>query len=100
MASGSIIDENIKNLCCLLWIFETRIAIMIMTNQHEHHDCEEDITMFDIIKIIAQLYFEPFIIVYANSPLYVADVLCLAADTCMYSLWLGNIIILIVTLQY
>ena len=66
MASGSITDENIKILCCLLWIFETRIAIMIMTNQHKHRNYEEDITMFDIIEIIAQLYFEPFIIVYAN----------------------------------
>ena len=56
MASGSIIDENIKSLCCLLWIFETRISITIIRNQHQHHDCEEDITMFDIIKIIAQLY--------------------------------------------
>ena len=57
MASGSIIDENIKSLCCLLWIFETRIAITIITDQHQHHDCEEDITIFDIIKIIAQLYY-------------------------------------------
>ena len=56
MASESIIDEKIKNLCCLLWTFETRIAITIMTNQHQHHDCEEGIMMFDIIKIIAQLY--------------------------------------------
>ena len=56
MASESIIDENIKSLCYLLWIFETRIAIMIMTNQHQDHDCEGDITMFDIIEIIAQLY--------------------------------------------
>ena len=50
MASGNIIDENIKSLCYLLWIFETRIAITIMTDQHQHHDCEEDILMFDIIK--------------------------------------------------
>ena len=56
MASGSIIDENIKSLCCLLWIFETRIAVMIITDQHQHRDCEEDITIFDIIEIIAQLY--------------------------------------------
>ena len=55
MASGNLTDENIKILCCLLWIFETRKAITIMTNQHQHHDCEENITMFDIIKIIAQL---------------------------------------------
>ena len=55
MASGNIIDENIINsLCCLLWIFKTRIAITIMTNQHQHRDCEEDIMMFDIIEIIAQ----------------------------------------------
>ena len=47
MASGSIIDENIKSLCCLLWIFETRIAIMIITDQHQHHNCEEDITIFE-----------------------------------------------------
>ena len=56
MASGNIIDENIKSLCYLLWIFETRIAITIMTDQHQHHDCEEDIMMFDIVKIITQLY--------------------------------------------
>ena len=56
MASGNLTDENIKSLCCLLWIFETRIAITIMTNLHQYHDCEEDIMMFDIIEIIAQLY--------------------------------------------
>ena len=56
MASGSTIDENINSFCCLLWIFETRIAITIIIDQHQHHDCEEDITIFDIIKIIAQLY--------------------------------------------
>ena len=32
MASVNLTDENIKNLCYLLWIFETRIAIMIITN--------------------------------------------------------------------
>ena len=31
MPFGNIIDENIKGLCYLLWIFETRITIMIMT---------------------------------------------------------------------
>ena len=56
MDSGNLTDENIKSSCCLLWIFETRIAITIMTNQHQNHDCEEDITMFDIIIIVAQLY--------------------------------------------
>ena len=54
MTSGNLTDENVKSLCCLLWIFETKIAITIMTNQHQHHNCEEDITMFDIIKIITQ----------------------------------------------
>ena len=49
-------DKSIKSLCCLLWIFETRIAITIMTNQHQHDNCEEDIKVFDLIKIIAQLY--------------------------------------------
>ena len=44
-----------SRVCYLLWNFETRIAIMIMTSQHQHHDCE-DITMFDIIEIIALLY--------------------------------------------
>ena len=53
MASGNLTDENIKSLCYLLWTFETRTAITIMTNQHRHHDCEEDITMFNII---GQLY--------------------------------------------
>ena len=53
MASGTLADENIKSLWCLLWIFETRIAITIMTNQY--HNFEEDITMFDVIEIIAQL---------------------------------------------
>ena len=55
MASENLTDKSIKSLCSLLWIFETRKAITIMTNQHQHHDCEEDITMFDIIEIIAQL---------------------------------------------
>ena len=45
MASRNVIDENIKSLCYLLWIFETRVAITIMTEQHQHYDCEEDITM-------------------------------------------------------
>ena len=54
MPFGNIIDKNFKSLCNLLWIIETRIAITIMTNQHQHHDCEEDITILDIIKIIAQ----------------------------------------------
>ena len=62
MASGNLTDENIKSLCCLLWIFEIRIAITIMTDQHLYHDCEEDITMFDIIEIIAQLYTVPAVI--------------------------------------
>ena len=53
MASRTVTDENIKSLCGLLWIIETRIAITIMTNQH--HNFEEDIMMFDIIEIIAQL---------------------------------------------
>ena len=57
MASENLTDENIKSLCGLLWIFETGKAITIMTNQHQHYDCEEDITMFDIIEIIAQLYY-------------------------------------------
>ena len=48
MTSGNLTDENIKSLCYLLRIFETRIAITIMRNQHQHHDCEEDITMLDI----------------------------------------------------
>ena len=55
MTSGNLTDENIKSVCCLLWIFETRIAIMITINQHRHHDCKEGITMFDIIEIITQL---------------------------------------------
>ena len=59
MPFGNIIDENFKSLCILLRIFETRIAIMIMTSQHQHHDCEEDITIIDIIKIIAQPYTKP-----------------------------------------
>ena len=56
VASRNVIDENIKSLCYLLWIFETKVPITIMIEQHQHHDCEEDITMFDIIEIIAQLY--------------------------------------------
>ena len=35
MASGNLTDENIKSLCYLLWIFETRIAITIMTNKYQ-----------------------------------------------------------------
>ena len=53
MAFGNLTDENSKDLCCLLWIFATRIAIMLITNQHQHHDCKDDITMFDIVT---QLY--------------------------------------------
>ena len=56
MPLGNIIDKNFMSLCNLLCIFETRIAIMIMTNQHQHHDCEEDIMILDIIEIIAQPY--------------------------------------------
>ena len=55
MPFGNITDKNFKSLCNLLWIFETRIAITIMTNQHQHYDCEEGIMIIDIIKIIAQL---------------------------------------------
>ena len=66
MASGNLTDENIKSLCCLLRIFETRIANTIMTNQHQHHDCEEGITMFDIIEIIAQLYAVSYIVAFFN----------------------------------
>ena len=54
MTFGNIFDKNFKGSCNLLRIFETRIAITIVTNQHQHHDCEEDITILDIIKIIAQ----------------------------------------------
>ena len=47
---------NIKRLCYPLWIFETRIAIIIiMVNQQHHRDYEEDITIFDIIDTITQL---------------------------------------------
>ena len=46
--------SHLKSLCRLLWIFETRIAINIITDQHQQDDCEEDITMFDVIKIIVQ----------------------------------------------
>ena len=60
MPFGNIIDKNFKSLCNFLWIFETRIAITIMTNQHQHQDCEEDITILDIIKIIAQPYLRPW----------------------------------------
>ena len=56
MPFGNIIDKSFKCLCNLLRIFETRIAITIMANQHQHHNCEEDITILDIIKIIAQPY--------------------------------------------
>ena len=38
MPFGNIIDKNFKSLYNPLWIFETRIAITIMTNQHQHHD--------------------------------------------------------------
>ena len=31
-----------------------RKAITIMTNQHQHHICKEDITILDIINIIPQ----------------------------------------------
>ena len=55
MSFGNMSDENINSLCYLLWMFETRIAIMIMTNQHQRHECEEDIIKLDIINITAQL---------------------------------------------
>ena len=53
MAPENIIDKNIKSLCYLLLNLETRIAIKIMTDQH--HDCEEDIVMFNTLEIITQL---------------------------------------------
>ena len=49
MASRNKIDEHIKSSCYFLWVFETRIAIT-MTTMNQYYDCEEDITMFDIIK--------------------------------------------------
>ena len=52
MSFGNMINKNIKSLGYLLWIFETRIAITIMANQHQLHNCEEHITLFDIINII------------------------------------------------
>ena len=55
MAPENIIDKNIKSLCYLLLNLETRIAIKIMTNQYQHHDCEEHIMMFNILEIITQL---------------------------------------------
>ena len=56
MAPENLIDENIKRLSYSFWVFETNIAITTMTDQHQHHDCEEDITMFYIIEIIAHFY--------------------------------------------
>ena len=29
-------------------------TIIIMTKQHQHHNCEEDITILDVIDIISQ----------------------------------------------
>ena len=55
MPFGNIIDENIKRLCYLLWIFETSIAITIIANQHQHHNWKKDITILNIIDIITQL---------------------------------------------
>ena len=55
MASRNKIDENIKSLCYLLWVFEIRIAITT-TVMNQYYDCEEDITMFNMIEIIVQLY--------------------------------------------
>ena len=57
MPLGNTSDKNFKSLCNLLQIFETRIVITIMTNQHQHHNCEEGIMILDIIKIIAQPYY-------------------------------------------
>ena len=48
MPFGNIIDKNIKSL---RYLFETRMAIMIMTTQHQHHDCEVDIMILNIIDI-------------------------------------------------
>ena len=31
-----------------LWIFESRVAIMIMRDQHQHHNCEEYIMTTDV----------------------------------------------------
>ena len=42
-------------ILCVIWIFGTITAITIMTGQHQHHDCEEDIAIFNIIDIIANL---------------------------------------------
>ena len=58
-AFGNIIDNNIKSLCTPLISYGSLkpeyLAIMIMTNQHQHHDCEENITVLDIIDIISQV---------------------------------------------
>ena len=47
MPFGYIIDKDIKSLCNLLWIFETRIAITIMT-EYQHNDYENVIKILDI----------------------------------------------------
>ena len=53
MPFGNITDKNFKSLCNLLRIFETRKAITVMTNQHQHHDCEEGMM---ILVAICRLY--------------------------------------------
>ena len=51
LAMQEVMCNKVK---CVLW-FVCFGYITIMTDQHQHHDCEDDITMFDIIKVITQL---------------------------------------------
>ena len=50
MPFGNIIDEKSR-------VYVIPYAITIMTKQHQHYDCEEDIMILDIINIISQPYY-------------------------------------------
>ena len=53
MPFGNIIDKDINSLCNLLWNIVTRIAITIMTCQHQYHDGEEDITISLSVQLLS-----------------------------------------------
>ena len=40
----------------LLWIFETRIVILIMMDKHQYRDSEEGRMIYYVHELIAQLY--------------------------------------------
>ena len=59
MPFGNIIDENIKSFMLSLLIFETRIAITIMTNHHQYHQYNRSALLksIDVLQLSASIGF-------------------------------------------